>query len=426
MAGIMAKVITRFPPSPTGYFHIGRARTALFNYLYAKQQGGELVFRIEDTDKDRSKPEFEIDLIEGLKWLGIKWDNSEIAHQSTRTEIYKKYLSALVTAGKAYIGEGGKVVHFKNPNTTITFSDLIRGEISVDTTDLGDFIIARSIDDPLYHLTVVVDDFEMGITHVIRGDDGISNTPRQILLQEAIGAPRPIYAHIPLILAADRSKLSGRHGAVSVRDYKTKGYLPEALVNYLALLGWHPEGDQELFTVAELIDQFKLERVQKGGAIFDIEKLNWLNREHLKLLSDEEFANRAAEFWPEAPAGLLVKLAPEFKVRLTTLSEITTLASSGDLGFYSQAPAPTRELLKTTEFLPEIIAKLETITDMEFKVDVIKATLWDFATEKGRANVLWPMRVALTGLKQSPDPFFVASILGKAETLKRLKDAAAI
>jgi glutamyl/glutaminyl-tRNA synthetase len=227
-------------------------------------------------------------------------------------------------------------------------------------------------------------------------------------------------------LAPDRSKLSGRHGAVSVRDYKSKGYLAEALVNYLALLGWHPEGEQELFSLAELINQFKLERVQKGGATFDVEKLNWLNREYLKRLTDEEFASRAAEFWPEAPAGLLVKLAPELKARLTTLEEISTMATSGDFGFYTTKPAPDRDLLKTTEFLPEIIARLEAIDENNFTAENLKSALWDFATDKGRGNVLWPMRAALTGRKQSPDPFFVAAVLGKAESLARLNHAATV
>ena len=209
------KIITRFPPSPTGFLHIGRARTALFNYLFAKKNEGKMVFRLEDTDKTRSKKEYEDSMIESLKWLGISWDNEVIERQSERTEIYKKYLRKLVDENKAYLskekieegekaGQENEVVRFRNPNTKITFTDLIRGDITFDTTELGDFIIARNIDEPLYHLTVVVDDFEMGITHIIRGDDGISNTPRQILIQQGIGAPKPIYAHLPLSLALDK------------------------------------------------------------------------------------------------------------------------------------------------------------------------------------------------------------------------------
>ncbi len=270
-------VITRFPPSPTGYLHIGRARTALFNYIFARQNAGKMIFRFEDTDAVRSKKEFEEIMTESLVWLGISWDNKVIEKQTERLEKYKEYLRKLVEENKAYIskekilegdkaGQENEVVRFRNPNKKITFKDLIRGDITIDTTDLEDFIIARNIDSPLYHLAVVIDDFEMGITHIIRGEDGISNTPRQILIQEAIGAPLPIYAHLPLILAADRSKLSGRHGAVSVTEYKVEGYLAEAMVNYLALLGWNPGTDQEIFSMDELTKVFDISKVQKAGA----------------------------------------------------------------------------------------------------------------------------------------------------------------
>lgn len=428
------KVVTRFPPSPTGYFHIGRARTALFNYLYTRQHGGEMIFRIEDTDKERSKKEFEEDLIEGLKWLGIKWDNKAIERQSERTALYQKYLDKIIAEGKAYVsqekhpetGIESAVVRLKNPNKQITFTDLIRGEITFDTTELGDIIIARSITDPLYHLTVVVDDFEMGITHVIRGEDGISNTPRQILIQEAIGAPRPIYAHLPFILAADRSKLSGRHGAVSVREYREKGYLPEALVNYLALLGWHPPDEQEIFSLEDLVHAFRLEKVQKGGATFDIEKLNWLNREHLKRLTDDEFIERVKPFWPGADPNLVYRLIPELKARITTLADITALQAAGEFDYYLSKPTPTKELLKTTEHLAELVLLLQNIPDDNFTADNIKAKIWDFATEKGRGNVLWPMRVALSGREKSADPFTVAGVLGKNETIARLTHAASL
>jgi len=243
-------IITRFPPSPTGYLHIGRARTALFNYLFTQKNKGKMVFRIEDTDKERSKKEYEDNIIECLEWLGISYDLGPL-RQSERNDIYEKYIKILIDNGSAYVSKentenGGRseVIRFKNPNKKISFSDLVRGEVTIDTTDLGDFIIAKSITEPLYHLTVVVDDHEMGITHIIRGEDGISNTPRQILIEEGIGAIRPIYAHIPLILATDKSKLSGRHGAVSVTEFRDMGYLPQAMVNFLALLGWNPGDDR--------------------------------------------------------------------------------------------------------------------------------------------------------------------------------------
>ncbi|MDO8424222.1 MAG: glutamate--tRNA ligase family protein, partial [bacterium] len=268
-------MITRFPPSPTGPLHIGNARTALFNYLFARKNGGKFIVRIEDTDTERSRKEYELNMLECLKWLGIEREG-ELWHQSERTEIYKKYLHRLIDEGRAYLseekeGENREVVRFKNPGEKVSFDDLVRGAVEFDTAELKDFIIARNINEPVYHLAVVVDDAEAGVTHVIRGEDHISNTPRQILIQEALGFPRPLYAHLPLILAPDKSKLSKRkHGeSVSLEYYRNKGYLPEAMVNYLALLGWNPGTEQEIFTMEELIEQFDLSKIQKGGAIFD-------------------------------------------------------------------------------------------------------------------------------------------------------------
>lgn len=289
MSEVKEKIITRFPPSPTGPLHIGNVRTALYNYIFAKKNGGDFIVRIEDTDKARSKKEYEDEMLESLRWLGLKWDG-ELLHQSERTEIYKKYLQKLIDENKAYIsteteGENREVVRFRNPNKSVKFDDLVRGTVEFDTTELKDFVIAKSVDEPLYHLAVVIDDFESGVTHVIRGEDHISNTPRQILIQEAIGAPRPLYAHLPLILAQDRSKLSKRkHGeSVSLDYYRNKGYTSEAIINYLALLGWNPGTEQEIFTLRELINVFDLERVHKGGAIFDEKKLAWVNRKHFNL-----------------------------------------------------------------------------------------------------------------------------------------------
>ena len=276
------KVVVRMAPSPTGPFHIGGVRTALYNFIYAKQHGGKFILRIEDTDKERSKPEYETDIVESLKWLGLNYD--ELYRQSDRGDVYKKYLEKLIKDDLAYEAED-KVIRFRNPGKDVTFNDLIRGDIKFNTEELGDFVIAKSVDLPLYHLAVVVDDHESGITHIIRGEDHISNTPRQILIQEAIGASRPLYAHLPLILAQDRSKLSKRkHGeSVSLDYYKKQGYSPEAILNYLALLGWNPGTDQEIFTLDELLKAFKLEKVHKGGAILDEKKLAWVNRKHFNL-----------------------------------------------------------------------------------------------------------------------------------------------
>lgn len=449
-------VVTRFPPSPTGYMHIGRARTALFNYLFTQKHkkagltSSKMVFRIEDTDKERSKPEFETNIVECLKWLGISYDEGP-HRQSERTEVYKKYLKQMVDSGHAYVSkeepteedraEGRtrtEVIRFKNPNKKITFNDLIRGEITFDTSDLKDFVIARSMEEPLYHLAVVVDDFEMGVTHILRGEDGISNTPRQILIQEAIGAPRPVYAHIPLILAPDRSKLSGRHGAVSVTDYRDKGYLPEALINYLALLGWNPGTDQEIFSMDELIEKFDIAKVQKAGAIFNIEKLNWVNKEYIKKLPIADLEKRVTDTLRAIDPAcaeqkeMIARVTPLVIERINTLGEIKTLLESGDFMYFFKKPSyDASGLLWKDEKDPQaarghlehVIKTLEGLAKDAFNQNTIKEALWPYATEKGRGNVLWPMRFALSGVPKSPDPFVLADILGKDETLARIKNA---
>jgi glutamyl-tRNA synthetase len=431
----MTKVITRFPPSPTGYFHIGNARTALFNYLFAKNQNGEMVLRIENTDRERSKSEYEKDIMESLEWLKILHNNKSVARASERTEVYKKYLKQLVDENKAYIskeekGERDEVIRFRNPNIRIKFTDLIRGEVEFDTTDLGDFVIAKSLNEPIYHLAVVVDDGEMEVTHVIRGEDHISNTPRQILILETLGFSRPIYAHLPLILGPDKAKLGSRHGAVSVNDYR-KDYLPEALVNYLALLGWNPGTDKEIFTIDELIDEFSLDKVQKGGAIFSTEKLDWINKQHLDKLSDEEFISRVGEYIPKELKNYsnFAKALPLLRERVSKFCDVKTLVDDGEFDFYIHEPEVGKERLiwkdegpdTAKENLTKIISLIEDIQD--FSHDSIKEMVQPFADEKGRGSVLHPMRLALTGRDKSPDPFTVAGILGKEVTIKRLNKA---
>lgn len=383
------KVITRFPPSPTGPMHIGNVRTALFNYLYAKQNGGSFIVRVEDTDRARSKKEHENDMLESLAWLGLSRDG-ELWHQSERTDVYKKYLKKLIDEGKAYLsqeteGENKEVIRFKNPNKLVTFEDLVRGTVQFDTTELGDFIIAKNIEEPLYHLAVVVDDFESGITHVIRGEDHISNTPRQILLQEAIGASRPIYAHLPLILASDRSKLSKRkHGeSVSLKYYRDRGYLPQAILNYMALLGWNPGTEQEVFTLDELIKSFDINEINKSGAILDEKKMEWMNKQHVNLLPPEEKQKYIArDFDVEAVPNI-----DRSKICWKEVGEAETL----------------KHLEKTLELI-------------ENDGDVMA-----YAAEVGKGNVLWPLRYALSGQEKSPDPFILMSILGKDESIKRVK-----
>jgi glutamyl-tRNA synthetase len=441
-------VVTRIPPSPTGHLHIGTARTALFNYLYAKKHGGKMVFRSEDTDKTRSTREFENEIIEGLHWLGLNWDNEEVVRQSERSAIYREHLERIIAEGTAYIsreesknnpGEMVEIVRLKNPNKVITFNDLVRGDISFDTTELGDVVIARNLDDALYHFTVVVDDYLMGVTHVIRGEDHISNTPRQILIQEALGIERPIYAHLPLILAPDRSKMSKRHGAVSLNSYRELGYTREAIINYLALLGWNPGTDQELFTLAELETAFSAENIQKSGAVFDIKKFTWFNKEYLRKLSDEEFA-AYLELEPQnLPSDLdtksssFAKLIPVVRERVHTRGEFMSELASGEYDFafrtptsYAAAELAWKNDSEPTACLPRLERAHELLGTADFSSpDSIKAALWTYAEEVGKGELLWPLRIALSGKQQSPDPFTIAYIIGQEETLLRIKNACA-
>ncbi len=418
-------IVTRFAPSPTGLLHAGNYRTAILGYLLVRQSQGKFILRLEDTDKKRSKKEYADNIIESLKWLGLDYD--EIFYQAERAPIYQKYLKKLIANDKAYVskeetgkeGDRAEVIRFRNPNKKVNFHDLIRGSIVTDTTDLGDFVIAKSLTEPVFHLAVVVDDYEMGITHIIRGEDHISNTPRQILIQEAIDALTPEYAHLPLILAPDRSKLSKRHGALAMTEYRDRGYLPEALLNYLALLGWNPGTEQEIFSKAELIKIFDLNQVQKGAAIFDQIKLDWFNREYLKRLSPTVLREKLSPFIPKS-ALPLTKVLVE---RINNFSEAKNLIESGEFDFFFASPEPSRELLKEGKFLAKTIELLETLIETDFSAEKIKNQIWAFATKQGRSEVLWPMRVALTGQEKSPDPFTVASILGRTETLNRLKHA---
>ncbi len=442
-------IVTRIPPSPTGRLHIGTSRTALFNYLFAKKHGGKMVFRSEDTDKTRSTKEFEEEIIEGLTWLGLKWDNEEIVRQSERAPIYREHLEKIIASGAAYIskeeskntpGVMVEVIRLKNPNKVITFNDLVRGDITFDTTELGDVVIARNLDDALYHFTVVVDDELMGVTHVIRGEDHISNTPRQILIQEALGFPRPIYAHLPLILAPDRSKMSKRHGAVSVSSYRELGYTKEAIINYLALLGWNPGTDQELFTLDELIAAFDVDNIQKSGAVFDIKKFDWFNKEHLRSYSNEQFADylNIGEH-PELKEKVdtkgeaFLKLVPVIKERVHTRGEAIAQFMAGEYDFAFKTPADYEVSMLAwkndsdhTLAKPRLERAYELLSSADFSSpDSIKAALWSYAEEIGKGELLWPLRIALSGLKQSPDPFTIAYIIGAEETLLRIKNACA-
>lgn len=441
----MSDVRVRIAPSPTGYFHFGLARTALYNYLFAKKEGGAIILRVEDTDKKRNAPEFLQDIYDSFDWLGISFDEKYV--QSEHIERHKELLRKLVREDKAYVsketakdGSGGEVevVRLRNPGRSITFNDVIRGDITFDTTELKDFVIARSIDDPLYHFAVVVDDGDARITHIIRGEDHISNTPRQILIQEALGYPRPVYAHLPLILAPDRTKMSKRKHQTALKDFRAKGYLPEAMVNFIALLGWSEgAGDRELYSMQELIAAFSLEGIHKAGAVFNEEKLRWFNRHYLLQQPEESFLSAATSImkteleergvtWNAEAARAIVPLVRE---RVSVMEDLRMLLKEGEFDFFFSEPTidavhlvdtkSTKEDTKAhLSFIEKTLSELDT-----FDAETVKSAIWDYATEKGRGAVLWPLRYSLSGRDKSPDPFQIAAIVGKEETLVRIRAA---
>jgi nondiscriminating glutamyl-tRNA synthetase len=453
------KIRVRIAPSPTGLFHIGTARTALFNYLFAKKNRGSFILRIEDTDKERSEKKFEKDIMDGLKWLGLDWN--ELYYQSERVKTHENYLQKLLDSGQAYKKE---IIWFKNPNKQVVFHDLIRGRVEIDSSVLGDFSLAKDLKTPLYNFAAVIDDHEMQISHVIRGEDHITNTPKQILVYEALGWKPPQFAHLPLILGPDRSKLSKRHGATSLSDYKKQGYLAEALVNFMAFLGWNPGNEQEIFSLEQLNKEFSLEKIQKGGAIFNIEKLNWYNGHYLRQLD----LNKLTELCiPHLIGGKLIK--PNFKFeqdppaygayflkqkytiakskeeistekikqivnlekeRIHKLSEIGEMTDFFFIepkykpGLLAWKETKKSEIIKFLEILDSILCdvKPEDFTTYKLKEILMpeaeKCLSADGKIDRGK--LLWPLRVALSGKEKSPGPFEIAEILGKEKTLKRI------
>lgn len=429
----MSKVITRFAPSPTGLFHAGSYRTALFAYIFAKKNNGKFILRIEDTDKARSKKEYEENIVESLKWMGLDYD--DFFRQSERIDIHRKAIENLIASGHAYISketpkeEGGRteVIRFKNPNKKVRWVDTIRGEIEFDTTELGDFVIAKSFDEPVFHLVVVVDDNDMGVTHIIRGEDHISNTPRQILIYEALGAKLPQYAHIPLVLGSDRSKLSKRKGALPISEYKNRGYLSQAIINYMAFLGWNPGDEREIMSLEEIINEFSLDKVHKSGAIFNEEKLNWMNRQYIEKLSDTEFLKYCSTFNKEEISD---KVLPLLREKVQYFGQIHSLLND-ELSFIKSVEKYEKEKLMwkqekdinvTKGHIKVVIDMIESLNE-KFSQNDIKNLIWPYAEKVGKGNVLWPMRFALSGKDKSPDPFVISSIIGKKETLARLKFA---
>jgi len=460
----------RIAPSPTGPLHLGTARTALFNYLFARKNKGEFILRIEDTDIERSEKKYEKEIIDYLKWLGIQWDE-KIYRQSERITLYQKYIKKLLDSGQAFWcyhsqeelvqekeeqmkrGEGprhlcqhkdqppkakkGGIIRFRCPDKKVVFNDLIRGHLEFDGRLLGDISIAKDERTPLYNFSVVIDDYEMKMSHVIRGEDHISNTPKQILIGQALGFPQPQFAHLPLILGPDKSKLSKRHGAVSVSWYKKEGYLPEALVNFMVLLGWNPGTTKEFFSLEELAKEFSLERVQKGGAIFNLQRLDWLNGYYIRQMDLDDLTKKCLPYLESSlrgagddkaiPFDYAKKIVALEQERLKKLSEIGDLTK---FFFLDKLDYPAELLIWKKMTLQEVKNNLDMLEEKLSKMNKfdrksLEGALMPLAKKHGSGELLWPLRVALTGQKASPPPFEIAEILGKEKTLKRIIEAKA-
>lgn len=459
----MAKVVTRFAPSPTGYLHIGGARTALFNWLFARHHKGIFILRIENTDTQRSTQEYTESIIEALSWLGLNWDEGPY-FQTDRIEIYRDFARKLYESGWAYycecdpedverrrreaqaaglkprydrrcrdkgLGPGpGRALRFRCPESgTTILHDLIKGPIAFDNSELDDLILIRRDGMPTYNFTVVVDDITMKITHVIRGDDHVNNTPKQILLYHALGAPLPVFAHVPMILGPDRTRLSKRHGATSVLAYRDMGYLPEALVNYLARLGWS-YGDQEIFSLDELIEKFSLENIGTSASVFDIEKLRWLNGHYIRNTSPERLCQLVKPFlkklgYPPKSDEYILKAVVTLQPRCSTLEEL-----AASMNFYMSDQFEYEDSGVKKFFSPEIVPVLEEIADHIEKTEKmdekeLEAYFRELSERTGikLKMIAQPVRLALTGRTASPGLFEIMSILGKEEVIKRLKRA---
>src|SRR3989344_5501085 len=463
------QVRTRFAPAPTGNLHIGGARSALFNYLFAKNKGGSFILRIDDTDVERSKPEFEKDILESFEWLKIPYDEGPI-RQSDRLDIYENYLKKLLKENKAYYcfcreeeleaqrqeqmsgGEAPKysgrcsklskteveknlkegkpsVIRFAVEPKKVKFKDIIRQEVEFDMGLAGDIVIAKTLTCPLYNFTSVVDDSEMKISHVIRGEEHLSNTPRQILLQEALGFDRLEYAHLPLILSPDRSKMSKRQGDVAVSDYRKEGYLPEAIINFIAFLGWNPGNEREIYALPSLIKEFSLERVQKAGAIFNVQRLDFLNGFYIRQRSMEKLTELCLAYLPALDFEQAKKIVFIHQERLKKLSEIAELTDfffqdklNYDKGLLKWKDMTEKEIKESLEKSEKIISGIRE-ENWETKESLQNILLPEAEQLGDKGIFLWALRAALGGKQTSAGPFEIAWALGKEKTLKRLKEA---
>ena len=484
-------ISTRFAPSPTGFLHVGSLRTALYCYLIAKQNSGKFLLRVEDTDQKRSVEGAMPAVLDALKWAGIEpdegvvgFENNDVVEkgdcgpylQSKRLKIYEQHANILLEKGCAYYcfctperlaqvrerqeknheasGYDGHcreldineiknnlsanvpyVVRLKMPKTGVTeFTDLIKGKVSFKNEFVDDQVLLKTDGFPTYHLAVVVDDHLMAITHVIRGDEWLSSTPKHIYLYECFGWEKPVFAHLPLLLNADKSKLSKRQGDVAVGDYIKKGYLPEALINFVAFLGWNPGDDREIFSLAELAKEFSLEKVNKSGAVFNLEKLDWYNKYYLRQLSNEQVAELVLPFFGDKIKDLRLKIEDFANVIGLEKGRVTTLAELPEaVGFVFNLPDYLADMLIWKKSSPEeaikILSELKDWLNTKSvqpknKIDWEKR-VGEWIVQKSYSNgvVLWPLRVALSGQEKSPGPYEIAAVLGKDEVLKRLEVA---
>jgi glutamyl-tRNA synthetase len=424
-------VRVRFAPSPTGFLHIGSARTAIFNWLYARHTWGRFLLRIEDTDLKRSESRFLEEILEDLKWLGLDWDEEPI-FQSRRFTVYREKAEELLAAGKAY--KDGDAFLFKvQPGRTIAFDDLIHGRIAVESETIKDQVIIKSDGSPTYNFSCVVDDSFLGITHILRGDDHISNTPKQIIFYEAFGLTPPRFGHMPLILGADGAKLSKRHGGVSVEEYKREGFLPEALANYLILLGWMPKDNREVMPLEEAVALFEISEMNDVQAKFDLQKLRWLNAEYIMKASNTRLIPLVKDHLQAAglsTAGVsdayLGKVLDLYKIRIKTLNEFPAMTDCFFREDFAYAEDGKRHLEtpESREYLTVLADRLAGITD--FSHAAIEALFREFAEARGvkAGPIIHPARMAVSGKTKGAGLFEMMEVLGRERVVARMRRAA--
>lgn len=480
------QIVTRFAPSPTGFLHIGGVRTAIYAWLWARKNNGKFVLRIEDTDKEREVSGSIEHIIKSLKWVGLDWDygpdtkNESLSFiQSERLEIYQKYAKILVEKGLAYadpyteeeleafrqkaeeekrpflyrdhrpenppVWDGTKPLRLKIKEIKNSeWDDVTRGKLKAGAEALDDFILIKSDGYPTYNFAHIIDDYEMGVTHIMRADEFIASTPKFLALYEALGIERPEFVTLPPILGKDgKKKLGKRDGAKDFLEYSKDGYLPEAMLNFLAFIGWNPGDEREIMTKVELLEAFDIKQIHVSGGRFNEEKLDWINHEHLKKLTEKDQQDYVISFIPERIRNLknynedtIRKITPIIIERIKKGIDINEMDTNGDLDYYFIEPVYEKDNLffksskiekdkygTLADYLEKVIKILDKVATTDFNKEKIKEVIWPYAEEVGRGDILWPIRYLLSGMDRSPDPFYLTEILGKEEVLKRINKA---